>query len=193
MSIENITDKILKEANSVAEINLKNAESRSLQITNEAKQKADDIINEAAEKAKIEANILKKRKVSAGELQERKMILGAKQEVVKKSFDIALEKLTTMPKEKYINYLVKEISNINNCKGEIILNEVDKNNIGQELVKTVNEKLKANKVVLSSNTARTRGGFVLKNGDVEVNSTFETILNSIKEGLTFEVANTLFK
>lgn len=193
MSIENITDKILKEANSVAEINLKNAESRSLQITNEAKQKADDIINQAAEKAKIEANILKKRKVSAGELQERKMILAAKQEAVKKSFDIALEKLTTMPKEKYINYLVKEILNINNCKGEIILNEVDKNNIGQELVKTINEKLKANKVELSSNTARTRGGFVLKNGDVEVNSTFETILNSIKEGLTFEVANTLFK
>lgn len=193
MSIENITEKILSEANNIARTSLKDAEELSIEKTNEAKQKAELIINEAAEKAKIESSVLISRKVSSGELQERKMILGAKQEAVKKSFNIALEKLSTMPKDKYINFLVNEILNNTNCEGEIILNETDKVNIGEELVNTVNDKLNEKKVVLSNRTVKTRGGFILKSGDVEVNSTFEALLSSIREGLTFEVANALFK
>lgn len=193
MSIENITEKILSEANNIAETSLKDAEELSIEKINEAKQKADLFINEASQKAKEEASVLISRKVSSGELQERKMILGAKQEAVKKGFDKALEKLSTMPKEKYINFLVNEILNNTNCEGEIILNETDKVNIGEELVNTVNDKLNAEKIVLSKHTVKTRGGFILKNGDIEVNSTFEALLSSIKEGLTFEVANALFK
>jgi V/A-type H+-transporting ATPase subunit E len=193
MSIENITEKIISEANNIAETSLKEAEELSLEKINEAKEKANLIINEASESAKVEASVLISRKVSSGELQERKMILGAKQEAVKKSFNIALEKLSTMPKDKYINFLVNEILNNTNCEGEIVLNEADKVNIGEELVNTVNDKLNDTKVVLSNNTVKTRGGFILKNGDIEVNSTFEALLSSIKEGLTFEVANALFK
>lgn len=193
MSIENITEKILSEAKNIAESSLKEAENNSNEKINEAKKKADLIINEAAQKAKIESSVLISRKVSSGELQERKMILGAKQEAIKKSFNIALKKLSTMDEENYINFLVNEILNNTNCEGEIILNETDKVNIGEKLVKTVNDKLKEEKVVLSDHTAQTSGGFILKNGDIEVNSTFEALLESIKEGLTFEVANALFK
>lgn len=193
MSIENITQKILGEANSIAEVSLKNAENRSSEIISQAKQKADEIINELAKKAKIEAEVLRNRKVSAGELQERKMILGAKQDAIKKSFDVALEKLSSMSEENYIKFLVNEILDNTNCEGEIILNELDKAKIGQKLVDTVNDKLNKKNVVLSNKTVQTRGGFILKNGDIEVNSTFEALLGSIREGLTFEVANVLFK
>jgi len=193
MSIENITEKILSESNNIAGTSLKDAEELSIKKINEAKQKAELIINEAAEKAKIESTVLISRKVSSGELQERKMILGAKQEAIKKSFNKALEKLSAMDEENYINFLVNEILNNTNCEGEIILNETDKVNIGEKLVNTVNEKLNGKKVVLSNHTVKTSGGFILKNGDIEVNSTFEALLGSIKEGLTFEVANALFK
>jgi V/A-type H+/Na+-transporting ATPase subunit E len=193
MSIANITEKILNEANEISETSLRNAESRSLEILNEAKEKSSEILAEAEVKAKEEAEAIKSRIISAGELQERKIILNAKQEAIKKSFNLALEKLSTMPEDKYINYLIEEIVNINNCKGEIVLNETDKNKIGEKLVEIVNERLNGNKVVLSENSINTKGGFILKNGDIEVNNTFETILSSIKEGLTFEVANTLFK
>lgn len=193
MSIANITEKILNEANEISETSLRNAESRSLEILNEAKEKSSEILAEAEVKAKEEAEAIKSRIISAGELQERKIILNAKQEAIRKSFNLALEKLSTMPEDKYINYLIEEIVNINNCKGEIVLNETDKNKIGEKLVEIVNERLNGNKVVLSENSINTKGGFILKNGDIEVNNTFETILSSIKEGLTFEVANTLFK
>lgn len=193
MSIENITQKILDEAKNVAESSLNNANSRSTEIINEAKKQEAAIISEASNQSKIEADTLKSRMVSAAELQARKMLLSAKQEAINKSFEVALEKLKKMPEDKYINFLAKEIQKIPNCKGEVILNERDKINIGEKLVKAVNENIKGNKVVLSNKTIQASGGFVLKNGNIEINSTFETILSSIKDGLTFEIANTLFK
>jgi len=193
MSIENITEKILSEANNISETSLKDAEVLSTEKINEAKQKADLFKEGASQKAKTEASSLISRKVSSGELQERKMILAAKQEAVKKSFDIALKKLSTMPKERYVSFLTSEILNNTNGEGEIVLNEKDRVSIGEELVNSVNKKLDGKQIVLSKNTIKTSGGFILKNGDIEVNSTFEAIINSIKEGLTFEVANELFK
>ncbi len=193
MSVENITQKILSEANSYAENSIKTAEKQSAEIINNAKREADLIISDKAEKSNAEIDVIKSRKISAGKLQERKMILAAKQDSVKKSFDKALEKISTMSEDKYIDYLVEEISKIPNCEGEIILNENDKNKIGDKLVKAVNEKLNTNKLVLSKSTVQTKGGFILRNGDIEVNNTFEMILSSIREGLTFEVANELFK
>lgn len=193
MSIENITQKILSEASSNAENSINLAKSQASEITNNAKHEAEQIISEMSQKANMEIDIIKSRKLSAGKLEERKMILTAKQSVVKKSFDLALERLSTMPEDKYINYLLDGICNIPNCEGEIILNELDKNRIGEKLVKAANEKLKADKVILGNGTVQTKGGFILRNGDIEVNNTFEMILGSIKESITFEVANTLFK
>jgi V/A-type H+-transporting ATPase subunit E len=193
MSIENITEKILSEANINAENSIKLAQSQALEITNKAKNEAAEILNEISQKSNLEIDIIKNRKISSGKLEERKMILATKQDAVRKSFDLALEKLSTMPEDKYINYLLDGICNIPNCEGEVILNELDRNKIGEKLVKIANDKLKTDKIVLSKGTFQTKGGFILRKGDVEVNNTFEMILSSIKEGLTFEVANTLFK
>lgn len=193
MSIENITEKILDEANKIAESSLYNANSRSLEIINEAKAQGAAIIAEASNQSNIEAATVIKRKVSAGELQARKMLLNSKQEAIKKSFEAALEKLKSMPEDKYIKFLEDEIKRIPNYNGEILLNETDKKSIGEKLVKAVNEKATGNKLVLSSKTIDASGGFVLINGYIEINSTFETILSSVKDELTTVVANALFK
>jgi V/A-type H+-transporting ATPase subunit E len=193
VSIENLTQKILSEAKVAAESSIKSAQERGDEIIGEAKLKAEAIIKETAEKAKQDKDTTKSRKVSSAELQARKMLLSAKQDAVKKSFDTALAKLKKMPEDKYINFLVGEILKIPNCEGVIILNEKDKKSIGEKLVWVANEKLKEQKITLSNNTIQASGGFVLKNGNIEINSTFETMLSSVKDELTFEVANALFK
>lgn len=193
MSIENITTNILNDAKNIAENSLANAEKTRQDIVNNAKGEAEAINKAASEKAQKDAESLKSRKVSAAELQGRKMMLSAKQEAIKKSFNAALEKLKTMPEERYLSFLTDEIIKIPNCEGTIILNEHDREKIGEKLVKAVNEKLKAEKIALSNETVDSSGGFVLKNGAIAINSTFETILDSMKDELTGEVANTLFK
>lgn len=192
MSIENITAKILSEANDAASAIIENANAESAKIINEAKNKAAQIINEAATNTDAEADTLKQRKVSAAELESRKILLSAKQEMINKSFEQALMKLSTLPEDKYLEYLLKEITKTSLNEGELILNKEDKINIGEKIVKIVNEKTNGN-ITLSSNTITASGGFVLKNGNIEINSTFESIISSIKDELTFEVANVIFK
>ena len=193
MSIENITSRILSDAKNNADSSLTNAENTKQEIINKAKSEAEVIIKTESERAAKDAVDLKNRRVSAAELQGRKMLLSAKQEAIKKSFTAAIDKLKVMPEDKYLSFLAQEIVKIPNCEGSIVLNAKDRENIGERLVKTVNEKLGAEKVALSKNTVKSSGGFVLKRGNVEINSTFETLLDSMKDELTGEIANALFK
>ena len=193
MSIDNITSKIISDAESNADFSLMNAESTKQEIINKAKSEAEVIIKTEADRAAKDAVDLKNRRVSAAELQGRKMLLSAKQEAIKKSFNAAIDKLKAMPEDKYLSFLAQEILNIPNTEGTIVLNAKDRENIGERLVKAVNEKLGAEKVALSKNTVKASGGFVLKRGSVEINSTFETLLDSMKDELTGEIANALFK
>lgn len=193
MSIENITGNILSDAKHIAEVSLLNADKSKNEIIDKAMNEAEAIKQAAADKASKDAESLKNRKVSAAELQGRKMILSAKQEAIKKSFDAALKKLKSMSEDKYIEFLTNQIIKIPYNEGIIILNKQDRERIGEKLVKAVNEKLKAEKFTLSNENVNSSGGFVLKSGAIEVNSTFDTILDSMKDDLTNEVANILFK
>lgn len=193
MSIENITSKILSDAQDYANSSLMDAEKTKQEILNRAKNEAEVLIKTEAEKAANDALELKNRKVSAAELQGRKMLLSAKQEAINKSFDSAIEKLKAMPEVEYLNFLVQEVVRIPNCQGSIVLNAKDRESIGERLVKAVNEKLGAEKVALSKDTVETSGGFVLKRGKVEINSTFETLLDAMRDQLTSEIADVLFK
>ena len=193
MSIEDITGKILSEAKNAAESSVNNANVQSLEIINEAKKEAESVIAEASNLSEIEAETIKKRKVSEAELQARKMLLSSKQEAIKKSFDMALKKLVEMPDEKYIDFLANQVSEIPYNEGTIILNKEDRKKIGQKLIKAVHEKTKSEKFTLSEDTVNAVGGFVLESGAIIINSTFETILDSVRNDITNEVANVLFK
>jgi len=72
MSIENITEKILAEANDAAKAILEKAEMQSSEIINEAKNKADEMLKNELAKSENDAEILKQRKVSAAQLQAKK-------------------------------------------------------------------------------------------------------------------------
>jgi V/A-type H+-transporting ATPase subunit E len=193
VSIDNITSKILSDAKNSADSSLMNAENTKQEIINKAKTEAEALIKTEAERAAKDVEDLKSRKVSAAELQGRKMLLSAKQEAIKNSFDATIHKLKAMPEDEYLNFLVQEILRIPDCEGSIVLNAKDRENIGERLVKTVNEKLGAEKVALSEDTVETSGGFVLKRGKVEINNTFETLLDAMRDELTGEIANVLFK
>lgn len=193
MSIENITANILNDARQIAEISLNNAEKSKKEIIDKAEKEAEAIKSAAAENTGKDAESLKSRKISAAELQGRKMMLGAKQDAIKKSFDEALNKLKSMPEDKYIDFLTNEIAKLPYKEGKIILNKQDREKIGKKLIESINGKLGEGKFVLSDETVNSGGGFVMKSGAIEINSTFETVLEFLRDELTNEVANVLFK
>ena len=68
--------------------------------------------------------------------------------------------------------------------------------MSKEVVSEINTELKAKRlkgeIKISETIGSFRGGFILEKGGVEINNTFESLVDSLKDQLEFEVAKVLF-
>ena len=198
MSIDNITAKILSESTENAKIITDRAKDEAKVVVEKANQEAAALKEKMQRQAQEDAAELKNRKLSVADLEARKMRLAAKQSVIAKSFDKALEKLETMKKGEYVDFLVKKIKEVSSEAsidgGILYLNKKDKDAIGKEIVEKVNaDGKKGAQVTLSEDTIGASGGFVLRSGSVEINSTLETMVGAVREDATSEVVGALFR
>ena len=187
MSIEKIVDKILSEANEEAAEVLDKAKDEKANKLKEAKIKAKELIENAKVKGQEDSELLVSRRISVAELEVRKMKLQTKQQLILKCFDLALEKLANLKEEDYIELMVDAISQTGVSEGELILNKRDRDKVGEKIIERLDGKL-----TLSKENIDAKGGFVLRQGSVEINSTLERMVDSIKEEVTPKVVETLF-
>lgn len=194
MGIENIIGKILAEAEADRAQLLTEAEEKSRQHLKMAQEQAEKIRRDGAEQAKEEAQLIKSRKTSLAELEARKMRLGAKQALISRCFDEALEQMANnMEEEDYLEFLSAEIIAANLKGGELLLNARDRRNIGKKLVKKVNDFSPDQAITLAEDTIAAKGGFILRKGSIEMNATLEALINNIRESAAPEVAKELFE
>ena len=188
--LENLIDKILKDAQS---------EARSIEEM--AKAKAQEIIDAAAAQAQLEAEqILTDAKAEAAHnaqqivlgrtLEIRDKNLEAKQQVLDKVFSQALEKLNSLPLEQYKVFIKNCLENIEPEGQEIIFPQ----RYGINSVADLNEYLvkTGKKGELKLGKGDVSGGFILKSGGVEENNTFEALLDYRRYTLESEVLKTLY-
>ena len=192
MSIEHITAKIISDANEFAEKVTEEAKKEASDITAEAQRKADEIKTNMAKRANDESLTLRHRRTAVAELEARKIRLDAKQKAVTQALIVAIDRFATMDSAKYTEFLAKKIAQIGVKDGQVILNAKDKEAIGKKLVEEANKLLNTDNLTLSDQTINAKGGFVLKSGSIEVNSSLETMINSLKEDITPEIVEALF-
>ena len=166
------------------------------------------------------------RLVSAAQMEARKTLLTAKQEMVEKTSALALEKLCSMPDERYAEILAGLLVKASSTgQEEVIFSPEDRARVGKAAVAKANEALAKsvapelpkelteskvgaiiNKVAagvsaiaqgtamltLSEETRPIHGGFILKNGNIEVNCTFDTLVRLQKAETAGAVAKKLF-
>ncbi|MFA6690959.1 MAG: V-type ATP synthase subunit E family protein [Saccharofermentanales bacterium] len=192
MSIENIIGKILAEAHDQSSQVREEADGKSCTIIEKAKVQAEKTRRDLAEQAKAEAQLLKSRRISVAELEARKMRLGAKQALISRCFAEALDQLAAMAEPDYLDFLVATILAAATDGGELLLNTRDREAIGEKLVKKVNSTGKAGTLTLAKDTIDAKGGFILRQGSMEINSTLETMVSGICEVVTPDVVKVLF-
>ena len=185
MSIENITARILREANDEAEQIISAARVEASEMLAEARNTAAEKVKAMEEKAVTDAAVLKERKASVAALEARKKVLAAKQEMIEECFSEAEKAFSRMPEEEYLEYLLSGLRG--HSKGEVILSEKDRNAIGEKLAARLPEGL-----VLSEKTAHISGGFILQNGDISLNGSLETVLAACRKEMTGSIAGILF-
>jgi len=187
---------------------LEDAESRASQILEQAKAEAREIVESALKEAERKrADILGKaesdgmelyrRLLSEANLEGRKEILKTKQELIESAFSLALDKLCKLPDKDYQKLLENMAAEAaTDEEGEILLSEKDRNRIEKDFIKNINKRIsssgKNGKLVLSRDSIKTAGGFVIRYDDMEINNTFEVLFEMLKPRLENDVVRILF-
>lgn len=173
-------------------------------ILSEAKAKADAVAADYAQQAaKAAADVIAKGEAAAAQREERlvamadmnrrKDLLAAKQEMIDKAFDTALDTLCALPYEEYVSLLAKlAVAASGTGKEQLIFSQKDRTRVGKDVVVAANQALGNGTLTLSDQTRPMRGGFILSDGAIEVNCTFETLVRLHRGELAGEVANVLF-
>ena len=197
MSLEKILERIDRDAQ--GEINkIKNRTSASAdEIMKKAQAEAETLKAQMLEGARIEAEQRKQRIISTARLDLRKALLAEKQNAIDAAFQEAIESLINMKDKEYREVIKKMIlANVKTGTEEIILSERDKARLGDEFVSEINRKLTASgkkgNLTISKDTYNILGGFVLRSGKVEMNSSFESLFKSSRGDLELEVSKILF-
>lgn len=187
---------------------LEDARAKAAQTEEQARQEARKIIDQAQEEAaQKKAEILKKAEADGGEvyrrhlsvagLEGRKAILQAKQDMVEAAFKAALERVSNLPDREYQKLIEDMVVHAaTKGSGEILLSEKDRSRMNNELMSNINKRLKDagtdGALVLSEESIRAAGGFILRSGDMEINSTLEILFEMLRPKLENEVVKILF-
>ena len=224
--IEKITAKIAQDAQAEIEKLTAETDEKVKSILDSAQAQAREEAGDIVEKGRAAAGERLERLSSAAQMERRKLELAAKQEVLGEAFDLALEKLCTLPEKEYIDLLTKlALEASASGKERLIFSQKDRARVGKQVVMAANDALIKDRapglpeevtkskmgslmdklihnttaivtgagLTLSEQTRDIKGGFIMVDGDVEINCAFETLVRLQREKLEKKVADVLFQ
>ena len=190
--IEKITQRIQADAQAEIDRVLSEARAQAAEIIAGYKAQADAEAAQIAAKNEKAAAERQERLISAAQMEARKAALAAKQEMVEKAYDLALQKLCSLPEEKYAAVLAELLIQASSTgKEEVIFSDKDRRKVGKAAVEKAN-KDGGRELTLSGETRSIQGGFILRSENVEVNCAFDTLVRLQKAETAGEVVKKLF-
>jgi V/A-type H+-transporting ATPase subunit E len=194
---EKLKEKILAEAGNQVEQVLADAREKAAKIL--AKGEAETAAKQKSvlDFARVQADERRRRAQTIAELDSRKAILAAKEELIEETFQQALNRLSVLDAKSYEDLIYPMLLAASQTGAEeVIVSALDRRLFTPEFMDRVNKALlsqgKPGALKLSGDTHDMQGGFILRTGSVEINSTFSSILRMQRDQLEPEVAAILF-
>ena len=193
----------MQESSLILEKIREDSEKEVERIIGEAKKKSEEIIKKSEKdgkkryeeliiQGKKNAELEKQRIIANARLQAKKLILETKESIIEKTFSLAEKKLRDMvSSDEYENILRKlieeAISSIPDKQLQILCDERDR-----ELLRKIIKEFP--RVELSEENISTIGGIIVKSKDgrIQVDNTFETRIERMRNDLRVKVARILF-
>ncbi len=180
-----IIDKIIAEAEEAAKKVLAKGQQEADAILKAAQEKADKEADVYDREAQAEAEKATAKEISGAEMQAKKMILETKQGILAEVIEEAEKKLLSLEDAEYAKVIGNMLDGLDKTLGtEIIVSAKD----ATRLAAVVKEK----GFTLSDQTSDIGGGFIVKNGSIEYNYSFESIITVEKEEIQQTAAKILF-
>lgn len=161
-------------------------------IIEKAKAKADEIISNAEKKKAEQTEKLTKASKSRIELEKRNILLKAKRKEIDKAVDAVLVYMSELEDKQYFELIYKFASTLGNKEGIVFLGERDIKRVPEDFEKKLSESgIKATLSMIPDKSIKT--GFILKNGDIEDNMSFESVIAEKREAVEDLINRELFK
>ena len=195
--IEKITERIAQDARQECAAIESRGKSQAAEIRAGYTALAEADYAEAVSKGRKDAAERIERMESVSQLEARQRRLAAKQEMLDKAFDLALEKLLNLPEAQYVELLCSLALRASTTGQEALVFSVqDRPRFGKKVVQAANAALeqegKTAGLTLSEESRDFTGGLYVQDGKVETNCTFRTLVRILREQMAAEVAGILF-
>ncbi len=192
--INNITSKILRDAEERKEAILAEANKEKDKILSKKIAKAKELEKEIIKTAEAEAKRRKEKAISSATLKVRNDKLAAKQEVIAKVFEESIEKLSSIKGDDFLRYIRNSILSLGEIgEQRLILNKEGLEQVDLTFIYELNQALgEKGNIKLSSEAGNFKGGFILESNGIEINNTYEALVDSLRDELEYEVAEVLF-
>ena len=183
--LDKIIERIDHDAQAEIDAVIARARDDAAAIRADYQTQAETLTQTILDRGRQEAGERERRLESLASLEGRKRILAAKQEMLEKAFDLALEKLLSLPQESYVELLSDLCAQAALTGRGAILNKVV----------TAGSALLAGTGMLTvaQETRPIQGGVILVGDGVEVNCAFDTLVRLARPQLEREVAAILFE
>ena len=196
--IDKITSRILADAEAECAAVRKESDERCAAIKAEAEKKAQEEYWRLVREGVKDTEQRVQRMDRTARLEAKKSVLNMKQEAVSRAFELARDRIAELPERDYVGFLARQAAEAAiSGREEVIFCERDRAAVGAKAVKAANELLAAKgmpaMLTLSDATREMAGGLMLKQGDIEVNCTVDTLLDLSRGELAARVAEVLFE
>ena len=196
-NLDNLSAKIIEDASIKAETILKEASDNGKLMVEDKIKKAEALKVQMLEKSKIEAITVKQRIISNAKLAVRNENIVAKQEMIDKVFVEALQKLLVIGDKEYLQLLKNYLLSMPIAGNEdIILPGKYINLVSEEYLSEMNIALialgKLGEIKVSNENRDIKSGFIIIKNGIEINNTFESLVNSLRDELESEIVKELF-
>ena len=190
--IETIIQRLNTDAKAETDALLDKARQDAAAVTARCQAQADKETADLAARNQRAAAEREERLVSAAQMEARKTILAAKQAVMEEVYAKALEKLRGLPQDRTVEVLASLLNEAApQGKGEVLFSAQDRETVGRAAVDAANAQ-NGGQLTLSGETANIPGGFILRNGSIEVNCAYDTLIRLQKTETAGQVARQLF-
>ena len=198
MTIKEIKEKIISDAQIKANEIIVQAESKAKKIKSKGIKEAENIKNDILGKNRQEGLLKKNKILTEANLNAKKAILSEKQGIIEKVFSKALEDILNLEDREYCKFIKKIIlNNIENGNEIIYISEMDKKRITKVFIDDTNRELKnkgkKGELILDTSYIPIQGGVIIGSGNIRKNISLELLLQKAREEYEMEINNQLFK
>lgn len=166
----------------------KNAQKIRDDYTARAGAETKRVLDEAGRQAEA----LEQRAHSQSGIDARNIRLSARRQVMDKVFVRAMDMLVGMPADDKVKLYADLAAKYVNTDAQLILSAAD-SAIGGRVIDNIKAKGISHKVSMNPEAGNFDGGFILRQGNIETNCTFEVLISGIKEEVEPEVVALLFQ